>query len=899
MSKENRSLLINFGIILLVTALITILYITLIPKSTNDKIFNQVVKLEQVELLASDGEKLIKEKFSAKTGKKEIGVVYRVEIKNGYSLTGDSADSLIELFVGIDNDEMVFVEVGTLNQSTWVIKGVKAFVKDNYKNITQEAAFEMELYDVADVTAGATAQDSIGEIKDAVIYVLNFHNGVIEDDPYLEFFDVGYKMEVDNTFIPTLITLNKKVVTLNNEIIGFVYTTTASGVYDDGKEGSVTMEFILDQDNLLKGYLQVEYNHSPSFYRHVKKYLSGFIDTDIALYELIEADIDGVTGATNSVRVFGAMLLDLRTIVTGEAPAINPYDVFFGEGHVLKDDATFVPTLFSLNRKIATKNGVIIGYVYTSTGEGVYVGVKEGLVTMEFIIGADNMFKGYIKGLYEHTEGFYKHVEKYLDDLIDNDITEYVLYDKDVDGPAGATNTVGIISKLLVDVRELVIAENDKNDIYLQLFGEGYIITIDTDFVPTDTVLIRSIVSINNKNVGYIYTTTVEGIYRGDSKGVISLQFVTDLDDLLLGYLELEYTHTTSERYHGKVVEYLDALIDSDLKAYVAYDKDVDTIAGVTNSLTLLSTVLLEIKEIATTYNLKHFTYVELFGNDFTVFEDTDFVVTEFVLNRKIVTVNNLIVGYIYTISADGIYRGTSTGVITFELILNPDDHILDYYEVEYNHSSGSYKNRVIGYLEGLIGTDIKHLNSFDMEVDGIAGSTNTLTLLSIMLIELKTVAIRENDKHDTYVGLFSDKYLISNDIDFVPGEFVLNRKIVKVDGINVAYIYNLTADGIYRGTSTGVISLELIVSPADLLLAYIELEYTHTASPSFKGKVLPYLESLIGSDLKAYVAFDKDVDNISGVTNSLMLISGMLLELGEVLKWKNNIENLSLGHPY
>lgn len=122
-----------------------------------------------------------------------------------------------------------------------------------------------------------------------------------------------------------------------------------------------------------------------------------------------------------------------------------------------------------------------------------------------------------------------------------------------------------------------------------------------------------------------------------------------------------------------------------------------------------------------------------IFGEGATTVLDEDFVGSAIVIEKEDALIDEEVVGALYTISKEGEYFGGQIGTITFKIALDNDLEMLGHIEVLYEHTAG-FKSYVIGFLNGLVGTNLNDFNN----LDGNTGATATTTLLIEMLEDLK-----------------------------------------------------------------------------------------------------------------------------------------------------------------
>lgn len=325
MKKENLWLLINTGIMLVIGIILIIVANTVIPKEPKDRLFNQVIELENQVTVegvpSSNSFATIDYKADAVARSGEVlGTVYNVKIKNGYKLSSDDANGMIELLIGIDHDDLVYVEIVVLNQSNWTVKGIQKYIIEYYDGVTLEQIEKFPAYDAADLEAGATAVDSTGSIKSLVIRTLKVHFN-IQDDPYIDYFGENYTLEDDSTFVPTeKVIFKQNVKDASGNPVGMIYELRGTGEYmgyDGISSGSITMYIIFDGNAEILAILMPDslYGHTAGFKARNDAYLSEFIGLTISeIQAVIDDNADLATGATGSKALIDSLLSALSEV---------------------------------------------------------------------------------------------------------------------------------------------------------------------------------------------------------------------------------------------------------------------------------------------------------------------------------------------------------------------------------------------------------------------------------------------------------------------------------------------------------------------------------------------------------------------------------------------------------
>jgi hypothetical protein len=317
MSKENKSLLLNLAIILVIALGFVLMYQAYVPTTSLDKMMGYKVNLETVELTGDKPEGLIS-KSIVKKGNKEIGTLYLINIKNDYYLN-EPSDSMIAFNLVITADKLVYVDVLTVNQSSWARQGIINYMKEEFDGIEEADVKHVAIYNVADMDAssGATSKDSTTSVKETILKVLDFHNGVTEtvyDILFGENYTFGSKDEINSGVI-------KHSYTVTGTKTGKVYYLEDSGYFNgpDSEIKKLGVRLILDDANKLIGYdfddAEIVYEHTKGFQTYVKTFLDGFIGTDITT---IASGLDTTTGASFSKALTYSMLLEFSTYLKGE-----------------------------------------------------------------------------------------------------------------------------------------------------------------------------------------------------------------------------------------------------------------------------------------------------------------------------------------------------------------------------------------------------------------------------------------------------------------------------------------------------------------------------------------------------------------------------------------------------
>lgn len=181
MKKQNLFLIINAVILLVISLGFLFTYQNAIPKDPEDKLFNQMVTLEDEEIInnvPSIGHYTIVHKvqtaYNAKGNK--VGTVYTVMAKNSYKF--DPADDFgyIELLVGIDLDNKVYVQPLKIEQTSTYVGGIQDYIYEYFQGFTFDYLLLIPVVNVGDLEAGATASQSTSLVKTLVSMAISEYN---------------------------------------------------------------------------------------------------------------------------------------------------------------------------------------------------------------------------------------------------------------------------------------------------------------------------------------------------------------------------------------------------------------------------------------------------------------------------------------------------------------------------------------------------------------------------------------------------------------------------------------------------------------------------------------------------------------------------------------------------
>ena len=216
---------------------------------------------------------------------------------------------------------------------------------------------------------------------------------------------------------------------------------------------------------------------------------------------------------------------------------------------------------------------------------------------------------------------------------------------------------------------------------------------------------------------------------RGEEHQIIKLNLILDKEYKLIGYEILEYKHS-SNKWKNNIIAYLDELVTA--KADIVKIEDhLHDVTGSTNSGNLVNSMFRDLSEFI---NRELDLYYQLFGAGY---EKEAFVADEFksLLGKQNVKANEKgkTDGYVYTLELEGLYKGTDSGIIKINFILDVNHVLIGYEFVEYTHSGKKFQARIVTYLDSLVleKADIVLIENY---ISDVTGSTNSGKLINEML---------------------------------------------------------------------------------------------------------------------------------------------------------------------
>jgi hypothetical protein len=137
--------------------------------------------------------------------------------------------------------------------------------------------------------------------------VVVLHYDLTEEDPYVDIFGImDYELSIDETFVPTEHITTKLIVSDQTSEIGYVYSITGRGEYQEGAYDTIVIDIIFDMTGEIVGVLLPDetYNHSLGSYGNKNKtYVEEFVGltlNDIQAKVDSNGSQDVTAGASNT-----------------------------------------------------------------------------------------------------------------------------------------------------------------------------------------------------------------------------------------------------------------------------------------------------------------------------------------------------------------------------------------------------------------------------------------------------------------------------------------------------------------------------------------------------------------------------------------------------------------------
>ncbi|PKK96909.1 MAG: hypothetical protein CVV58_03950 [Tenericutes bacterium HGW-Tenericutes-3] len=289
---------------------------------------------------------------------------------------------------------------------------------------------------------------------------------------------------------------------------------------------------------------------------------------------------------------------------------------------------------------------------------------------------------------------------------------------------------IGGVNFITAPIIDDNIAEAKLEAFNLVLPGLGDFEEVSVDGDPA--TIVSKVIGKNaeGQTIGYIYEA-----YATNKFGYMRIVISVDASGVIIGADFVEINQTLNV-----------AGTKNNLALYVGtsiYDLEPngDLSSGATYSLNTVKAILNDVAVAhANTVVAPALPYEDWFGMNYTMEEDGTFVPTNVVFSKHIVKdENNVVVGYFYHMSEEGVYNGYehSIGTIHLYVGLGLDGTILgiDLPKDEFGHTKTSqFWGKNVTYVNSLVGSNI---DSFGGNEDLAAGSSNTRVLIDAMLLSL------------------------------------------------------------------------------------------------------------------------------------------------------------------
>ena len=163
--------------------------------------------------------------------------------------------------------------------------------------------------------------------------------------------------------------------------------------------------------------------------------------------------------------------------------------------------------------------------------------------------------------------------------------------------------------------------------------------------------------------------------------------------------------------------------------------RSVNLSTGSTGSTTLVDSMIRDLRD-----EIISGPFGGVFGSGYEVEVDDTFVKTTHVIEKSDVTVDGVVVGYIFTLKNGGVYQGSNEGNIEM-IVAIKDGKIEDYKFTLYEHTTNipAFQNNVLEFIADWIGTDLTLYPTLDA-AELKTGSTNTTTMVDEMFRDLRDV---------------------------------------------------------------------------------------------------------------------------------------------------------------
>lgn len=270
--------------------------------------------------------------------------------------------------------------------------------------------------------------------------------------------------------------------------------------------------------------------------------------------------------------------------------------------------------------------------------------------------------------------------------------------------------------------------EKAENRAYQAVLPDG--VSFDQQDLDGNPSSITSIVigkAANDDIVGYIYVA-----YGTNKFGYMRIVIGVDTSGKILGadFIEINQTYNVEGTRNN-----LSAYVGTQLSALTP---EGDLVSGVTGSLNTVKALLADMAVAHANTALEPMDpYDVWYGAGHSIQDDNDFTASANILNRQIVALDDQEVGYIYTLTASGIYYEDSAAAITIYMAFNSNDEVVGILvpSDEYLHTKGIRYDKIVNYINSFVGLTVSQFAAaFSDDGDLASGVTNSKIVVDIML---------------------------------------------------------------------------------------------------------------------------------------------------------------------
>lgn len=498
----------------------------------------------------------------------------------------------------------------------------------------------------------------------------------------------------------------------DDEYLGLVITEEKSNAH-----GSITLAVAINPNGLVLGIKAIDYSQTPGIGEAaLEKYEAEFKNVGLS------HAVDAVGGATNSSNTLADIMsnvasifnnnVEIITALTGVEPEVNPLEEIFGE-FTKTLDASFTPTAVILERYIITGDKAS-GFSYVGSKEYSFTHqggqLVEGETKLEIFVDESNEVVHYEFLIYEHSPGGFKErIVNYLDKLIGynlEDIEQFIVDNKDLYANSSETG------ENVIDVILLAILETF--DPLAQIFGD-YTKVKDNSFVAVGTINERYVVEGTKAN-GSSFIGSGEHSFTHEAGGLVSgevkLEIYLDEEGNVLAYEVLKYDHSAGG-FKNRVIAYLDKLVGEnilDVEAFITNNKDLVT-GSTETAANIVDHILMDTSEAYKEYHPLYGVYGDFTKTFSSSYNEGDAVIDVYTIVGDKAEGESFIGKASHSFTVPG--GSTVSGEIQIEFYVDEHRKVLAYEILEYPHTGGGFKQRIVDYLDAFVGTYLVDIEQF------------------------------------------------------------------------------------------------------------------------------------------------------------------------------------------